>query len=339
MLRIISFFLVTLCSISIFASKLPTNIDEVKLYLSSNAPLMSAIDADSESDIKYIEKLVSATDQSYVFKVMPSSLTPYVIKWVDNKSGNLKYEALMQKLAAEKNLAAKIYHTQPDNNLYLMEYLYKSKMPKSRRTIRLLQEFVNDIHMIPTSNSMKIRDMYDVLDENVKKLEALGDDIHPVFLNKLQKIAAQKEDSPSITSVFTHNALNLDNVFYYNNSVKAISWSDGGIGDPYYDIASIRVWYLPGMPDSGQFLSEYFGYPATQAQVERLMLTENLVKAVEASKLMLYLLRAGEEKLLPQMTGTNLRDYLVLFHADVESLDSNEKLARFTAMILNSIRL
>ena len=313
---------------------------QVQEEVAANDKLLNILQIKDASNIQKVEVLSASVSGNKVFKlVTKAKLPPYVLKWVEEGKAQAKYEMDMQTIAAAEGLAANIYYRDISQSMFVMEFLYKAKFSAGQRGRGLLQEFLNDIHMIKTSDKMQSRDMYQQLADNIAKLKSMHGAVHPEFLSKFEKVLALREKVPLRSESFTHNALNLDNLFFYDNKFRAISWQHSGVGDPYYDIASAIVWYLPSLANHAEFLSSYYGYPANEEQVKRLFAIENLVKAVEASKILIRLAHIGEDQVMPEMTGTLLSDYLILLHSRAAKLQGKSDIARLAAMIMNSIRL
>jgi thiamine kinase-like enzyme len=172
----------------------------------------------------------------------------YLLKAEDQKylirkfklENDRKFEFKVQKLAYEKNIAAKPMILDEKNGLMICEFLEGShKIALEKHDLKKLAQLLRALHNIKLN--IKPLDLEKVLTSKSKVIEEA--------LTTLKKYEVEE--------VLCHNDLNFKNILF-TDEVKLIDWEYAGVNDRYFDLASVCVEFDLGSKDEMYFLEYYF---------------------------------------------------------------------------------
>lgn len=172
----------------------------------------------------------------------------YLLKAEDQKylirkfklENDRKFEFKAQKLAYEKNIAAKPILLDEENSLMICEFLDgKHKIVLDKYDLKKLAQALRELH------SIKL---------NAKPLN-LENTLTPK--SKETKQAFVTLEKYKVEEVLCHNDLNPKNILF-TDEVKLIDWEFTSVNDRYFDLASVCIEFDLDNKDETYFLEHYF---------------------------------------------------------------------------------
>jgi len=151
-----------------------------------------------------------------------------------------KFEFKVQKLAYEKNIAAKPMILDEKNGLMICEFLEGShKIALDKHDLEKLANLLRELHNIKLN--VKPLDLKKVLTSKSRVVEEAF-----ITLKKYK-----------VEEVLCHNDLNFKNILF-TDEVKLIDWEYAGANDRYFDLASVCVEFDLDNKNETYFLEHYF---------------------------------------------------------------------------------
>ncbi|MEN8304555.1 MAG: choline/ethanolamine kinase family protein, partial [Campylobacterota bacterium] len=133
-------------------------------------------------------------------------------------------EFKIQSLAHKKNIAAKPFILDSENELMICEFLEgEHKKSLSREELKKIVVILKKLHVI--------------------KIESEAIDLEALFTvqnREVKEAFAVLENYPK-EMLLCHNDLNPKNIIFSNKNVKFIDWEFAGINDLYFDLACVSV--------------------------------------------------------------------------------------------------
>jgi thiamine kinase-like enzyme len=246
--------------------------------------------------VESISLLQGGLSPSKLYKINTATQS-YVLRFIDPQRSfaDRDREIKCMEIASHEGIAPKVYYANPKNGIILMAFIQskplskeeqspKSRLPRLGHILKKLHDgprFPNAI-----SRHEEIRNSVSKL--TMKKIE-LPDLVNKVLTN-IKKIEAPLQKTAKLAPC--HNDLNPNNILFTQNQIKIIDWEGSGMGDPYFDLASVALFFVFDPKDEDIFLTSYFGVPPTPTQKHRL----HLMKQVALCFYGLALLDASHSK-------------------------------------------
>lgn len=192
--------------------------------------------------------LIDLEDLKYVLRV-PSK---------DNKN-NFYHENKILNIIKPFNISPEIIYHNKDNGTLLSKYIENTKFNIDfYNSIIFINQLVNklkDLHILECSNSFNpFKDIY----ENIKFLHSLNYEFNHdinLLVKKLERL--ERDLSKDVHYGLCHNDLNTSNILYSNNSVYLIDFEFAGMGDVFFDLATISWFLTDELQD--ELIDIYFG--------------------------------------------------------------------------------
>lgn len=177
----------------------------------------------------------------------------------DNKN-NFYYEDEILSIIKPYNISPEILYHDKDNGILLSKYIeskkFNTEFYNSTLFINKLVNTLKQLHVLECSNSFSpFKEIYN----NIVLLNSLNYEFnHDInfLLKKLKEL--EKDLSKNIHYGLCHNDLNTSNILYSNNSVYLIDFEFAGMGDVFFDLATISWFLEDGLKD--ELITSYFGY-------------------------------------------------------------------------------
>jgi len=151
-----------------------------------------------------------------------------------------KFEFKVQKLAYEKNIAAKPILLDEENGLMIGAFLEGNhKISLDKHDLIKLAQALRELHSIKLN--VKPLNLEKILTSTSKEIEQAF-----VILEKYE-----------VEEVLCHNDLNPQNILF-TDEVKLIDWEFASINDRYFDLASVCIEFDLDNKDETYFLEHYF---------------------------------------------------------------------------------
>ena len=192
--------------------------------------------------------LITIKDLKYVLRV-PSK---------DTKN-NFNYENMILNIIKPFDISPEIIYQDKENGILLSKYIESSKFNidiyNSNIFIDKLVNKIKRLHILECSNSFDpFKDIY----KNIELLHSLNYEFNHDISLLVKKLHELELDlSKDIHYGLCHNDLNTSNILYSNNSIYLIDFEFAGMGDIFFDLATIS-WFLKD-EFRDQLITIYFG--------------------------------------------------------------------------------
>lgn len=230
--------------------------------------------------VESISPLQGGFSTSKLFKIN-TAIQSYVLRLLDpqHSFADRDREIKCMEIASREDIAPKVFYANPQDGIIIMEFIQSSPLSKEEMSpkVRLprLGHILKKLHNgAPFPNTIsRHEEIRKVVSKLAMKKIKLPDLVSEVLTN-VQKIEKSLEKTATLAPC--HNDLNPNNILFTQNHIKIIDWERAGRGDPYFDLASIALFFVFDPKDEDIFLESYFGVPPTLAQKNRLYLMKQV---------------------------------------------------------------
>jgi thiamine kinase-like enzyme len=190
---------------------------------------------------------------------------------------NAEYAAM--KAAAELGVGAEIVFFSKETGDMITKFVEGKKWSfedaATKENITRIANTMKKVHSLPAIPYLfsPYQDIEDKIEYASKNHLALPEYLE-LLLNKLNQIKEQRELERSNCTGLCHNDP-FPNNFIDDGSVRLIDWEYAGMGDIYFDLACICVFYTP--EKRADFLEQYFG----QCDAKKLQALEQMSFVVQ----------------------------------------------------------
>ncbi len=193
--------------------------------------------------------LISIHNFKYVLRI-PSK---------DNKN-NFNYENKILNIIKPFNISPKIIYHNKYTGFLLSEYIESNRFNidfyNSTFFLNMLSDKLKKLHKLQSTNSFSPFDhIYNNINTLININYEFNHDIN-LLINKLHTL--QNSLEKNIHYGLCHNDLNTSNILYTNYSVFLIDFEFSGMGDIFFDLATIS-WFLKDEMQN-ELIKIYFGY-------------------------------------------------------------------------------
>lgn len=247
----------------------------------------------SITKIHKIEKLVDKDFDSRVLKLTTPTRI-YIAKYVTPYKYSFDEEAKSALFLSKHNLGPKIHFVDNSMRLIIMDYLENKpidiSLRKSDRLYIMLAEVLRSIHKLPIEDWMPKRDIFNIFERNVEMLIDINskkmDYKTKTAINKIKSIFTAEKEKINLEEKVCHNDLHAQNLIFFDNKFLVID-SIISIGDPYYDLATVAIFWC-FTPKAEQILLEsYFQRPLTKLEFNKFKTIKKLTQLMYVVKALL----------------------------------------------------
>ncbi|WP_308779424.1 choline kinase family protein [uncultured Clostridium sp.] len=210
------------------------------------------------------------TNNIYISKLGGLNNSNYLIKFSDSKfvlripskdnNNNFYYENEILNIIKPFNISPEIIFHDKESGILLSKYIKSQKFNiefyNSTIFINKLVTPLKKLHILQCSNSFSpFKEIYN----NINLLHNINYEFnHDInfLVNKLKEL--EKDLSKDIHYGLCHNDLNTSNILYSNDSIYFIDFEFAGMGDVFFDLATIS-WFLEDELKD-ELIKSYFGY-------------------------------------------------------------------------------
>ncbi len=261
------------------------------------------------------QKLKGGYSGAPLFTVTADS-KKYVVRFLEHKSKeDREQEISCLKTASDGTYGPHIYFADVDHAVIIMEYLPPQRISGEQRDSKelyiALAHLLQKIHRGP-----KFAKSLNVFDWLEHKLQVVKDilkskNVKGIPVNKLEEITVtlRKALSPHMTVTPCHNDMNPNNLLFLGDKFKAIDYEFAAQSDPYFDIATIDIYYCLFNPAFEHvLLSTYLEHKPSLQEEAKL----HLMKQAAWIWYALTFLELGSEKIgeYPTMQISSYWDFL-----------------------------
>ena len=243
--------------------------------------IIARIPAWAEAEHIQAERIAGLTNANYRITVDGERFVLRVSgKNTQHLGINRQHEVAALKTAAALGIAPEVYaFLLPEGHLvtrWVDGRHWTSIEFRTPEHVRLLTETVKRVHVMPQTGA--VFSPFRRIEAYIKTAHSLAVPFPPgfdEFAKTMEAVEGEQQRDPSSWQYFCHNDLVAVNYLYCdeNSEIKILDWEYAGLGDIYYDLATIVYTHDsvgPIPPDLEEvMLSIYFG-EVTQYQRRRL---------------------------------------------------------------------
>ena len=205
-----------------------------------------------------IIKLGGLNNSNYLIKLQDLN---YVLRLPSRDNNNNFYnENKILNIIKPFNISPEIIFHDKESGILLSRYIeskkFNTEFYNSPIFINKLVSTLKKLHILQCSNSFNpFKEIYN----NINLLHSLNYEFnHDInfLVNKLKEL--EKDLSKDVHYGLCHNDLNTSNILYSNNSIYLIDFEFAGMGDIFFDLATIS-WFLEDKLKE-ELIKSYFGY-------------------------------------------------------------------------------
>lgn len=215
----------------------------------------------------------------------------YAAKIFDNASPHRHHEMYAHLLATEKGLAPHVYFH--NHELMIMDFIEGHTLHcEEAQEPHVLMALANAAKRISEIDaSCAYKDVFGAIKQNFALVITTQEPLHTNLAQAKDTIITleriiQAQNKPL---VFCHGDLNPRNIFFTNNKVIFIDWSDGGMSYPFFDIAGISVFCCLNKDNDEYLLTHYLQKKPTEQERHYFQCIKNIVYIHDALNLLVYL--------------------------------------------------
>lgn len=189
-----------------------------------------------------------------IYKVTNDSNQKYVFRNINHRSKEDKIrEIYAQKIASKYGYGPQLHAYNVNKGEMLISFLEKYNKISSKKQMFELAKALRKIHDGPAfcdhlSIIDQIKALYDKISYYPKKINK----------NKISNLISKISSFKSYPKTATHRDLNPNNIFFTKTGVKFIDFENAGQDDPFFDVASVIIFYQYDHDAEAEFLKLYF---------------------------------------------------------------------------------
>lgn len=290
---IIILFFTTLCNITVCSE---TSKDLITLC-------SSYLPHDNNFDITPIA--IGCTDEKFRIKTNNQS---YLIKFFGELSPNPSHEIKAHLIAAEKGIAPRIHFSNPTT--LLMDFIAENTLPidqaKEPSFLNKIACAIQKINAMTKKEQFIDMDIFGTIQKNFEYLNP-QESLTPILAQAKNQFKSLMDDilAQSKPLVFCHGDLHPRNIFFTNQKIVLIDWSDGGMNYPFFDLASIAVFCCLTDKNETSLLTHYLKKEPTHNEVSYFQSMKKIVRIYDALRFLTYL----QDQSIPLVNNESARDF------------------------------
>lgn len=171
-------------------------------------------------------------------------------------------EIKCMNIAADAKVSPKVYYANIVDGVVIMDYIDNQKLkeqdraePKNVIKLAMLLQTIHNLAPFPKSPNIPIRDaLYKNVNSSDNKLIN-----EPMFLKAKSKLRIIEPILSKIkVNKSCHNDLIPPNVLYDNDKFWVIDWEYANYDDPFFDLATGSIFFIPNTTLEELYLKTYF---------------------------------------------------------------------------------
>ena len=264
----------------------------------------------------------------------------YVVRFLKNKNlDEQKQEIALLQIASKAGYGPHVYFADADQGVVIMEFLSNQnisvQLQQSHLLYELLAKILQEIHLGPKFEDIQNKDIFDVIN---KKISAIKSDYNEeVPLIKIENIleAVHQALISHLSIVPCHNDLDPSNLIFLGDKFKAIDFETAFMGDPYFDIATIAVFYCENNVSEHVLLSKYLKQQPSKIDMAKLYLMKHVYWIYTVS----CFLKMTPEQLhkYAELNVPSYIDFLKEWFEGKINLENPENKLKFAKVMINHV--
>jgi Ser/Thr protein kinase RdoA (MazF antagonist) len=211
----------------------------------------------------------------------------YVIRFLSRAPEEIESEMACLSIASKCGYGPHIYAADPSKSFIVMEYLTRVPITQedraSFRMYRALGQVVSKMHHGP--NFWSVTNIFEDTHRDIMRLKKNKDFQAVAIKMEEMLLEIHRDVAPFLQSAPCHDDLNPNNIIFTGSSFKIIDYESATQDDPYFDLATVSMFYCFEPWQEEEFLNSYFQKPALPQEKAKLYL-------MKQASLLVFSLRA-----------------------------------------------
>ncbi|MFA6118684.1 MAG: phosphotransferase [Parachlamydiales bacterium] len=287
------------------------------------------------SNVLSTEYLSGGDSGSRIFKIITPQ-NAYVAKFVKPYNISFLEEEKSARILSDNGIGPKLYYSDQKNDLLIMSYIKPDPITisfrKSNDLYLKLSQILEKIHSIPIDPSIAKKNIFDDIARDANKVlnKSIDEETRKIILKTLN-YCNSKKTKINFEKKICHCELHPGNLIFHENNFFVID-STISESDPYYDIATVAIFWCFNKNNEEILLKNYLKRELTSEDLEKLELFKNLVKFRYALGSLIDC--SSSDKL---SINLNINISLLDFLKSSQGIDSDEKKIQLASILLKSV--
>jgi aminoglycoside phosphotransferase (APT) family kinase protein len=209
--------------------------------------------------------------------LVATKVKKYVVRFVHKSQEKAERELCCLQIASDNGYGPHVYFADPKQAVVIMEYLSGQEITlqdrQSEDFYKALGRLLHKMHQ--GHGCQENKDWFATIRANVEKIKATGAQGIPLDAVESLVAAIKKSVLPYQTVTLCHNDLNPGNLIFLGNELKAIDYETCGQNDPYFDVATVAMFYCYNPAHEKVLLATYLDrQPSVQEQARLYMMRQ-----------------------------------------------------------------
>ncbi|MGN8067691.1 phosphotransferase [Mucilaginibacter sp. SG564] len=236
--------------------------------------LLAAFGTNTLEDIR---ELTAGLSTALVFRIVVGG-KPYLLRIITRTDAmadpTLEYNCM--KAAAEAGIAPKVWYTNVDDRIAIIDFIDAKPFPMEEAKTKL-PALLSQLHALPP---FPFRINYlDKIGEFIEKFrddELMPDELTTGLFDFYTQVKNIYPRNPE-DQVGCHNDLKPENTLFDGERVWLVDWEAAFLNDRYLDLAIMANFLVKNEDDEKIYLKTYFGKEATEYQLARFFLMRQIL--------------------------------------------------------------
>jgi len=245
------------------------------------------------TEVEDIQRMTRGLSSDLVFRIVVKG-APYLLRVmtrIDERKDPVRIFACM-KAAAEAGLAPRLWHTNMEDGISIMDFVEAAPFPVQEALVRI-PAVLKRLHALPrfpkTFNFVTAHNGF-IWRLRGANLLPKGE-VEEAFERYAQLCAVYpRVDSNMVSS---HMDLKPENILFDGKRVWLVDWDAAFVNDRYFDLAVVANFVVTDDAEEKAYLCEYFGQSADEYQRARFFLMRQVLHMMSAA-VFLLLASAGK---------------------------------------------
>jgi len=237
------------------------------------------------SDFDDIRQLTGGLGANPVFRIVVRG-SAYLLR-INLRAGDVARHYACMRAAAEAGLAPRVWHTNVEDRISIMDFVDASPFPMTEAAVRI-PAVLRSLHALPpfarvpdhfNTSCMFLLNKGPALDGFLQKFRSanlLPDGGNEELFARYAEVAEVYANSEA-DMVSSHNDLfKPDNMLFDGQRLWLVDWETAFLNDRYADLAAVANQLVANDEEERAYLQEYFGAPADEYQRAKFFLMQQI---------------------------------------------------------------
>jgi hypothetical protein len=243
----------------------------------------------NDNNLEITPIAIGCTDEKFRIKTDSHS---YLIKFFGEQSPNPSHEIKAHLIAAKKGIAPRIHFSNPTTLLmdFVAENTLSIDQAKEPLFLDKIACAIQKINAMTKKEKFVNMDIFGTIQKNFEHLNP-QESLIPIIAQAKNQFNLLMYDilAHNKSLVFCHGDLHPRNIFFTNQKIVLIDWSDGGMNYPFFDLASIAVFCCLADKHEISLLTHYLKKEPTYDEISYFQSMKKIVRIYDALRFLTYI--------------------------------------------------